>query len=77
MAQASGTKTGSGHTPPVRRRRRGLEVGGLVIGILAGLGITLGWLISTRGQPPRPHQPGERDQCDGPHPQPELGPAAK
>ena len=54
MAQASGTKTGSGHAPPVRRRRRGLEVGGLVIGILAGLGITLGWLISTRGQPPRP-----------------------
>src|SRR5690348_1139459 len=54
MAQASGTKTGSRHDPPVRRRRRGLEVGGLVIGILAGLGITLGWLISTRGQPPRP-----------------------
>ena len=54
MAQASGTKTGSRHAPPVRRRRRGLEVGGLVIGILAGLGITLGWLISTRGQPPRP-----------------------
>jgi hypothetical protein len=54
MAQASGTKTGPRHTPPVRRRRRGLEVGGLVIGILAGLGITLGWLISTRGQPPRP-----------------------
>ena len=54
MAQASGTKTGPRRTPPVRRRRRGLEVGGLVIGILAGLGITLGWLISTRGQPPRP-----------------------
>src|ERR1700745_599484 len=54
MAQASGTKTGPRHTPPVRRRRRGLEVGGLVIGILAGVAITLGWLISTRGQPPRP-----------------------
>ena len=39
---------------PRRRRRRGLEVGGLVLGIVAGLGIVLGWLISTRGQPPRP-----------------------
>src|SRR5256885_12882425 len=25
-----------------------------VIGIVAGVGIALGWLISTRGQPPRP-----------------------
>ena len=31
-----------------------LEAGGLVIGIVAGVGIALGWLISTRGQPPRP-----------------------
>lgn len=54
MAQASGTRTGPRHVPPERRRRRGLEVAGLVIGILAGLGIALGWLISTRGQPPRP-----------------------
>ena len=49
MAQASGTRTGSSHAPPARRRRRGLEIGGLVIGIIAGVGITLGWLISTRG----------------------------
>jgi len=54
MAQASGTRTQPKHAPARRRRRRGLEVGGLVIGIVAGLGIALGWLISTRGQPPRP-----------------------
>ncbi|MGH3125279.1 MAG: hypothetical protein ACRDND_30225, partial [Streptosporangiaceae bacterium] len=54
MAQASGTTTGTRQAPPERRRRRGLEVAGLVIGILAGLGIALGWLISTRGQPPPP-----------------------
>jgi hypothetical protein len=54
MAQASGTRTQPKHAPPRRRRRRGLEIGGLVIGIVAGLGIALGWLISTRGQPPRP-----------------------
>jgi hypothetical protein len=54
MAQASGTRTGPRQTPPPRRRKRGREVGGLVIGILAGLGIVVGWLISTRGQAPRP-----------------------
>src|SRR5438034_11195653 len=53
MAQASGTRTQPKHTP-TRRRRRGLEVIGLVVGIVAGLGIALGWLISARGQPPRP-----------------------
>ena len=42
MAQASGTKTGSRHAPPARRRRRGLEVGGLIIGIVAGLCLALG-----------------------------------
>ena len=54
MAQASGTKTEPDHAPARRRRRRGLEAAGLVIGIVAGVGIVLGWLISTRGQPPRP-----------------------
>jgi hypothetical protein len=54
MAQASGTRTGPRRTPPARRRRRGREVGGLVIGILAGLGIVVGWLISTRGHPSHP-----------------------
>jgi hypothetical protein len=52
MAQASGTRTQPNHAPAPRRRRR--EAAGLIIGIAAGVGITLGWLISTRGQPPRP-----------------------
>ena len=54
MAQASGTETQPKHAPAPRRRRRGLEAAGLVIGIVAGVGIALGWLISTRGQPPPP-----------------------
>jgi hypothetical protein len=54
MAQASGTETQPKHAPAPRRRRRGLEAAGLIIGIVAGVGIALGWLISTRGQPPRP-----------------------
>ena len=54
MAQASGTKTGPRQSPPPRRRRRGLELGGVAIGIVAGLSIALGWLISTRGHPSAP-----------------------
>ena len=54
MAQASGTRTEPKDAPAPRRRRRGLEVGGLVVGIVAGVAIALGWMISTRGQPPRP-----------------------
>ena len=54
MAQASGTRTEPKHVPSRPGRRRWLEVGGLVIGIVAGVGIALGWIISTRGQPPRP-----------------------
>ena len=54
MAQASGTRTEPKHAPAPRRRRRWLEAAGLVIGIVAGVGIALGWLLSTRGQPPRP-----------------------
>jgi len=54
MAQASGTTTQPKHAPDRPRRRRGREVLGLVIGIVAGVGIAAGWLISTRSQPPRP-----------------------
>ncbi|MGH3124676.1 MAG: hypothetical protein ACRDND_27150, partial [Streptosporangiaceae bacterium] len=54
MAQASGTRTEPKHAPARPRRKRWLEVGGLVIGIVAGVGIALGWIISTRGQPPSP-----------------------
>jgi hypothetical protein len=76
MAQASGTRTGPRQTPPARRRRRGLEIGGLVIGILAGVGITLGWLISTRGQPSPPvvystHPPVQVHGAPGPSAEPD------
>ncbi len=54
MAQVSGTRPEAKHTPARRRPRRALELGGLVIGIVAGLSVALGWLISTRGHPPRP-----------------------
>ena len=54
MAQVSGTSTQPNQAPVRRQRRRGLEIGGLVIGIVAGLSIALGWLIATRGQPSRP-----------------------
>jgi hypothetical protein len=54
MAQASGTRTEPKPGPAPRRRRRGLEIAGLAAGIVAGVAIVLGWMISTRGQPPRP-----------------------
>ena len=54
MAQASGTRTEQKDGPAPRRRRRGLEVVSLIVGIVAGVAVVLGWMISTRGQPPRP-----------------------
>ena len=54
MARMSGTTATAGDAPPRRGRRRGLELGGLVIGILAGVGITLGWLIPARSHPAAP-----------------------
>ncbi len=53
MAQASGTRTGADSPPARRRRRRGLELAGLAIGIIAGVSIALAWLVPARG-----HQPG-------------------
>jgi hypothetical protein len=50
----SSTRTQPNQTPVRSPRRRGLEIGGLVIGIVAGLSIALGWLITTRDQPSRP-----------------------
>jgi hypothetical protein len=54
MAQVPGTRTEANSSPAGRRPRRGLELGGLVIGIVAGLSIALGWLISPRGHPSGP-----------------------
>ncbi len=53
MTQVSGSRTEPNQTPVRRPRRRGLEIGGLVVGIVAGLSITLG-VIATRSQPSRP-----------------------
>jgi hypothetical protein len=54
MAQAADTRTEAQHGPPRRRRRRGLELGGLAIGIVAGVGIALAWLIPARDHPSSP-----------------------
>ncbi|HLK72616.1 MAG TPA: methyltransferase domain-containing protein [Streptosporangiaceae bacterium] len=43
--------------PRRRRRRRGLELTGLAIGILAGVGIALAWLIPARSHHERPAAP--------------------
>jgi len=51
MAQTSGTRAEAGETAVRRRRRHGLELAGLAIGIVAGMGIALAWLIPARGHP--------------------------
>ncbi|MGH3154360.1 MAG: hypothetical protein ACRDOB_27050, partial [Streptosporangiaceae bacterium] len=57
MAQASETGTEEAHAPARRRRRRGLELTGLAIGIIAGVSITLTWLIPARDHPSGPTAP--------------------
>ena len=52
MAQVSDTRTEAEQAPARRRRRRGLELGGLVIGIIAGVSVAVAWLI-----PARDHRP--------------------
>ena len=54
MAQVSGTRPGKDEAPAHGRRRRGLELAGLVFGILAGLGIALAWLVPARSHPSGP-----------------------
>jgi hypothetical protein len=56
MAQVSDTGTDAAKAP-ARRRRRGLELGGLAIGIIAGVSIALGWLIPGRHHPSGPAAP--------------------
>ena len=57
MAQDTATKPDQA---PARRRRhrRGVELAGLAIGIAAGIGITLAWLIPARNDPPAPSTQG-------------------
>ena len=57
MAQTSDTGTETEQAPARRRRRRGRELAGLAIGILAGVGITLAWLIPARHHPSAPVAP--------------------
>jgi hypothetical protein len=52
MAQVSGTTTEADHAPARRRRRRGLELAGVVIGLAAGVSITLAWLVPVRSHHP-------------------------
>jgi hypothetical protein len=56
MAQVSGTGTDADKAP-ARRPRRRLELGGLVIGIIAGVSIALGWLIPARDHSSGPIAP--------------------
>jgi hypothetical protein len=54
MAEVSGTKTEADDAPARRRPRRRLELAGLIIGMVAGVSIVLGWLIPARGHPSGP-----------------------
>ena len=57
MAQVSDTGTDADQAPARRRRRRGLELGGLATGIIAGVSIALGFLIPGRHHPSGPVAP--------------------
>jgi hypothetical protein len=57
MAQVSDTGTEAEQPPARRRRRRGLELAGLAIGIIAGVSIALAWLIPARHHPSGPIAP--------------------
>jgi len=54
MAQVSGTGTEADRAPARHRRhaaprRRGLEVAGLALGLAAGVGVAIGWLVPSLG----------------------------
>jgi hypothetical protein len=56
MTRVSGTRAQADHAPAHARRRprRRLELAGLAIGIIAGVGIALAWLLPARGGPSGP-----------------------
>jgi hypothetical protein len=54
MVQVPGAGTETDSPPARRRPRRGLELAGLAIGIVAGVGIALAWLLPGRGHPAGP-----------------------
>jgi hypothetical protein len=76
MAQVSGTKTEADQAPARRRRRRGLELLGLVIGLAAGVSITLAWLAPVPGHPPAALSPHDPVLVPGSTAQAEPDPAA-
>jgi hypothetical protein len=51
MTRVSGSRAQADHAPAHARRRprRRLELAGLAIGIVAGVGIALAWLLPARG----------------------------
>ena len=76
MAQASDTGTEAEQAPARRRRRRVLELGGLVIGIIAGVSIALAWLIPARHHPSVPIAPSTHAPVLVPVPAGQPDPAA-
>jgi hypothetical protein len=54
MAQVSDARTEAEQAPVRRRRRRGLELGGMAVGIIAGVSIALAWLLPARDHPSGP-----------------------
>ena len=62
MTQVQRTGTEADQTrrrrPGQQRRRRGVELTGLAIGIVAGIGITLAWLVPARNHAPAPSTQG-------------------
>ena len=51
MAQVSDTETAADEAPVRRRRRRGLELAGLALGMAAGVGLTLAFLVPAVDHP--------------------------
>ena len=74
MAQASKSGTEANQAPPRRRRR--LELTGLAIGIIAGVSITLAWLIPARHHPSVPNAPSTHAPVLVPVPAGQPDPAA-
>jgi hypothetical protein len=76
MAQVSDTGTEAEQAPARRRRRRGLELTGLAIGIVAGVSIAVTWLVPARHHPSGPVAPSTHAPVLVPVPAGQPDPAA-
>jgi hypothetical protein len=76
MARVSQTRTEAEQAPARRRRRRGLELTGLAIGIVAGVGVALAWLVPARDHPSAPVTPSTHPPVLVPVPAGQPNPAA-